>query len=210
MSLNDWFYEYIRLVKGSLDLLDPADVQAILTELTYTLKSNGRIFVIGNGGSAANASHFVEDLGKGASDVIARNPVHIAAKELMGSTEPTLRFKVIDLTSSVPYITAIGNDISFEDIYAKQLDNLAEPGDMLLGISVSGTSPNLIKAFELAAGRDMRTVALVGAQARNTPNSIYALANLSVAIPDEHYGRVEDIQMMLLHMIVYYFMERLQ
>lgn len=209
MSLSSWFQDYIDQLKECLDEVSPAELEAILRELTYVLKAGGRIFVVGNGGSAANASHFVEDLGKGASDVIANNPLHIAAKELIGETK-TIRFKVIDLTSSVPYITAIGNDISFEEIYSKQLENLAEPGDLLLGISVSGTSPNLVKAFEFAKEHGMRTIALTGFQAWNKVRGIYALADLSVAITDEHYGRVEDTQMVLLHMICYYFMERLQ
>ena len=104
-----------------------------------------QIFVFGNGGSAANASHFVTDLGKGASDKVGK------------------RFRVLSLTDNVSWMTALGNDYSYEDVFVGQLQNYGKPGDIALSISVSGNSPNCVKALDWAKKNGLRTVALVGA-----------------------------------------------
>jgi len=143
------------------------------------------IFVCGNGGSAANASHFATDLGKGASDKVGK------------------RFRVLSLNDNVGWMTALANDYAYEDVFAGQLQNYARPGDVALALSVSGNSPNCVKALEWAAKNRLRTIALVGAKRGRMAD----VAEHVIVINDTHYGRVEDAQMGICHLLCYAFME---
>jgi len=145
-----------------------------------------QIFVFGNGGSAANASHFATDLGKGSSDKWPR------------------RFRVLSLNENVAWMTALGNDYSYEDVFVRQLENFARPGDVALTMSVSGNSPNLVKALAWSRDHGLETVALVG-QKRG---QLAEIADHALVVPDTHYGRVEDAQMTICHMLCYAFMEQ--
>lgn len=149
-------------------------------------REDRQIFVFGNGGSAANASHFATDLGKGASDKLPR------------------RFRVLSLNDNVPWMTALGNDYSYEDVYLRQLQNYARAGDLALTMSVSGNSPNLVKAIQWAAANGLHTIALVGSKR----GRLAELAQDVIVIDDTHYGRVEDVNMGICHMLCYAFMER--
>ena len=144
-----------------------------------------QIFAIGNGGNAASASHFATDLGKGASDKMAR------------------RFRILTLADNMPWLTALANDYCYDDVFVRPLQNYARPGDVLIGSSVSGSSPNLVRAFEWARQNDLRTIALVGAKR----GPMAELAEQTLVIDDTHYGRVEDAQMTIYHMLCYAFME---
>jgi D-sedoheptulose 7-phosphate isomerase len=144
-----------------------------------------QIFVAGNGGSASNCSHFITDLGKSASDKLGK------------------RFRCFSLNENVSWITAIGNDYKYEDIYQRQLYNYAKPGDLLMCLSVSGNSPNLVNAFEWAKSNGVYTIALTGSK----KGRLFDLADFSIVIDSEHYGRVEDAQMTICHMVCYYFVE---
>lgn len=143
------------------------------------------IFVCGNGGSAANASHFITDLSKGASDKMSKP------------------FRGLSLNDNVPWMTALGNDSSYEDIFVKQLINFARPGDLFMVMSVSGNSPNLIKAVSWANDHDLQTIALVSKRA----SALDDLASFVIKVGDEHYGRVEDAHMSICHILCYAFME---
>ncbi len=184
--MQDWIAEYVRRQKATLDSIPAAGVAALVDLLRTALNADRQIFIMGNGGSAANASHFVTDLGKGASDALGR------------------RFRCLALNDNVPWMTAIGNDYSYEDVFVRQLENYGRPGDVLIGVSVSGNSPNLVKALQWAHDQGLETVALVGAKRGRMAD----LAKLAVVIGDTHYGRVEDAQMGILHMACYAFMER--
>jgi D-sedoheptulose 7-phosphate isomerase len=144
-----------------------------------------RIFVCGNGGSASTASHFATDLVKGAS--YGRTP----------------RFRIMALTDSLPTITAYSNDVSYECIFAEQLKNFAEPGDVVMGISSSGNSPNVLRAMEYGNAIGCRTIALSGRDG----GQLGPLAQLNIQISHAHTGRIEDLHMVVLHMIGYFFME---
>ncbi len=184
--MQEWFAEYIRRQKATLDSIPMAQVEAVLQLIRGALRDDRQVFAIGNGGSAANASHFVTDLGKGSSDAIGR------------------RFRCLSLTDNVAWITALGNDYAYEDIFVRQLENYGRAGDVLIGISVSGNSPNLVKALQWANEKGLHTVALVGAKR----GRMAEIAKTTVVIDDTHYGRVEDAQMGILHMLCYAFMER--
>ncbi len=188
IGVNQWISDYVRAQKAALDSI-PADAVARLIELLHTAwKEDRRIFVFGNGGSAANASHFATDLGKGASDKVGK------------------RFQVLSLTDNVAWMTALANDYAYEDVFVGQLQNYAQPGDVALAISVSGNSPNCVKALEWGRQHGLRTVALVGSKRGRMAEA----AEQAIVIKDTHYGRVEDAQMGICHMLCYAFMENPQ
>src|SRR6184192_2558824 len=122
--MKNWIADYLKQQRAALDSIPVEAVAQILEKLRAALKNDSQIFVFGNGGSAANASHFVTDLGKGSSDKLGK------------------RFRVLSLNDNVSWMTALGNDYDYEDVFAGQLQNYGQAGDIALGISVSGNSPN--------------------------------------------------------------------
>ncbi len=184
--MNEWIAGYVAAQKAALDSIPTDAVARLIGVLQTALREDRQVFVFGNGGSAANASHFATDLGKGSSDKLAR------------------RFRVLSLNDNVAWMTALGNDYSYDDVFLRQLQNYARPGDVALTMSVSGNSPNLVKAFEWAKANGLRTAALVGGKR----GRLAAIADEVVVINDTHYGRVEDCHMGICHMLCYAFMER--
>lgn len=110
---------------------------------------------------------------------------------------------MLSLTDNVAWMTALGNDYSYEDIFVRQLMNYARPGDVLIGVSVSGNSPNCVRAFDWAKATGVKTIALVGMKR----GQMAELADQLLTIEDGHYGRVEDLQMTILHLLCYAFLE---
>jgi D-sedoheptulose 7-phosphate isomerase len=153
--------------------------------LAQAREEGRRIFVCGNGGSASTASHFATDLLKGAS---------------YGRTS---RFRILALTDSLPTITAYSNDVGYECVFVEQLKNFAEPGDVVIAISSSGNSPNVLRAVEYGNSIGCRTIALSGREG----GQLGPLAQLDIQIAHTHTGRIEDLHMVVMHMIGYYFME---
>ena len=180
-----WIAGYKAAQNRALDAVPPAAVAALIDLLREANAAGRRIFVCGNGGNAANAAHFTTDLGKGASAVAPRP------------------FKVLSLADNVAWMTAIGNDYSFDELFVRQLENHAERGDVVILSSVSGSSPNLVAAARWAREHGLVTVALVGGK-RGT---VAEHADHLIVVDDVHYGRVEDVQMNILHMLCYAFME---
>ena len=177
------FYK-TKLLK-TLDVI-PLDKVDTAIEWFKEARAAGRaIFVCGNGGSAATASHFVCDIVKGAS------------------YNRDSRFRIQALTDSLPTITAYANDVSYDIVFAEQLKNFARPRDIVMCISGSGNSPNVLRAMEYANSIGCRTVALTG----RGGGPLREMAQLSIHIANAHQGRSEDAQMVVCHMIAYYFME---
>jgi D-sedoheptulose 7-phosphate isomerase len=169
----------------TIDNIDLAKVNLAI-EWFREARANGRhIFVCGNGGSASTASHFACDIVKGAS------------------YQRSSRFRIMALTDQLPTLTAYANDVSYECVFVEQLRNFAEPGDLLMGISGSGNSPNVLRAVEYANSIGCRTLALTG---RNG-GLLGPLAQLNIQVANPHMGRIEDAHMIVCHMIGYYFME---
>src|SRR5512138_424212 len=183
--MQQWISQYIRSHKATLDSIPADGVALVIDKLRKVWLEGRQVFVFGNGGSACNSSHFATDLGKGSSDKLGK------------------RFRVLSLCDNVPWITALGNDYSYDDIFVGQLQNFGKPGDIALGISVSGNSPNCVKALEWARKNGLETVALVGAKR----GRMAEIAQHLLVINDTHYGRVEDAQMGICHMLCYAFME---
>jgi D-sedoheptulose 7-phosphate isomerase len=180
-----WIQEYINAQQAALLSVSQVAIEKLVLTLQAVWREDRQVFVIGNGGSASNASHFATDLGKGSSDKLGK------------------RFRVLSLTDNVSWITALGNDYAYEEIFSRQLANYGRPGDLLIAVSVSGNSPNLVKAVEWAKANGMETAALVGSKR----GRLAELASQVLVISDTHYGRVEDVQMHILHMLCYAFME---
>jgi D-sedoheptulose 7-phosphate isomerase len=183
--MHDWIGNYIARQKEALDSIPPDGVASLVGILREAWREDRQIFVFGNGGSAANASHFVTDLGKGASDKLSR------------------RFRCMSINDNAPWMTALGNDYAYDQVFAKQLSNFGRAGDVVLAMSVSGSSPNLVKAFEWANQHKLQTIALVGAKR----GKLAEIATHAIVIDSDHYGRVEDAHMTICHLLAYAFME---
>ncbi len=183
--MKTWITQYIEAQHAALNSISQTALEKLTLSLQTIWRENRQVFAIGNGGSASNASHFATDLGKGASDKLGK------------------RFRVSSLTDNVAWITALGNDYSYDEIYSRQLENYARPGDLLIAISVSGNSPNLVKAVEWANQNGLETASLVGAKR----GRLAEISKQVLVTEDTHYGRVEDVQMHILHMLCYAFME---
>lgn len=169
----------------TIDSIDLNKVSQVIDLFKYARSNARRIFVCGNGGSASTASHFACDIVKGAS--YNRNT----------------RFRIMALTDQLPTLTAYANDVSYDAVFVEQLKNFAEPGDVVMGISGSGNSPNVLRAIEYANAINCRTVALTGRDG----GKLGPMAQLNVQVPVPHMGRIEDAHMIVCHMIGYYFMD---
>src|SRR4249919_1054603 len=142
--MNKWIQDYLEAQKAALDSISVSAVAEVIEKLRKAVQEGRQIFIMGNGGSASNSSHFATDLGKGSSDKIGR------------------RFRVLSLNDNVSWMTALGNDYAYEDVFVRQLMNYGRPGDLALALSVSGNSPNVVRAMEWARANELRTIALVG------------------------------------------------
>jgi D-sedoheptulose 7-phosphate isomerase len=183
--MHTWLSNYVAAQQRALESVPLDAVTAMVETLRQAWRDDKQIFAIGNGGNSASASHFATDLGKGASDAVGK------------------RFRIMTLADNIAWLTALGNDYCFDDVFVRPLQNYARPGDVLIAASVSGNSPNLVKAFDWARANGLKTIAMVGAKRGRMAD----LADRTIVINDTHYGRVEDIQMMIFHMLCYAFME---
>ena len=163
--------EYVAAFQRILERLDLAAVERVVDQLRLARDAGRTIYIAGNGGSASTASHWVNDLGK-------------ATKQ---SGRPWLR--VMCLSDNVSWLTALGNDEGYERVFAGQLENFARPGDVLIVISASGNSRNLIRAVELARSRAMVTIALLGFDGGALKDQVDEYVWL--ATPQGAYGLVE-------------------
>jgi D-sedoheptulose 7-phosphate isomerase len=174
-SIITYFAQLEQMVR---DISLP-DLQKVLLLLEEAYYNGHRVFIMGNGGSAATASHFALDL--------AKNTIMPGAP----------RLKAISLTDHVPLITAWSNDTAYEHIFAEQLANLVEPGDIVLGISASGNSLNVINAIRLAKQYRASTVALLGVKG----GKIKDMVDAYVLAPGQNIEQEEDAHMILAHVI---------
>jgi len=178
--------DYIEDIIGLLYKVDPNEVQALVDALVEAYRDERLVFVIGNGGSAANASHLCEDLGKGT----------------LSDFEGQKRLKIMSLTDNVPYIMAWANDEGYERVFVEQLKNFAEPDALLIAISGSGNSANVLRAVEYANDHGMRTFALTGFDG----GRLKQLAHDSLHVRSNNMGAVEAVHAVVCH----YLMDGLQ
>lgn len=181
----DWLKNYQAEQTRVMSSVPMDAVAGIADLMRKTRDGGGTIFLCGNGGSAANASHFAVDVGKGAS--LGRDT----------------RFKIVSLNENIPWMTALGNDLAYDQIFVQQLKNFAQPGDLLLTMSVSGNSPNLVTTVEYANKAGVETIGLTGGKG----GKLAELCKHVIKINSDHYGRVEDAHMFICHLLAYAFME---
>lgn len=171
--------KYITHLQDVLERLKLEDVRRSIDVIMDAYHANKQIFVIGNGGSASTASHLACDLGKGTS--IAGKP----------------RFRVISLTDNVATMTAWSNDVSYEDVFVEQLKNLINPGDVVIGISASGNSENVIRAMQHAADIGCQTIGWSGFGG----GKLATICDVNVVVDSNQYGPVEDVHLILNHVL---------
>jgi D-sedoheptulose 7-phosphate isomerase len=171
-----------------LQALETVDLEKVwrAIEMFAQARDEGRrIFVCGNGGSAANAGHFVCEMVKGAN-----------------FKRPS-RFRIMVLGEGMPTMTAFSNDLGYEHVLEEHLKTFAEPGDLLMAISGSGNSANVVNAVRYGVSIGCRTIGLTGRDG----GAVGSLVDLNLHVAHPHMGRIEDSHMVMLHMICYYFME---
>ena len=177
---------FLERVGQELLRVEPAEIKR-LADLMYDCYERGRfIFVIGNGGSGSNASHFCEDIGKG---TLRREDFDNDNKK---------RIRILSLTDNTPYILAWGNDEGFERVFVEQLKNLASPGDLLIAISGSGNSPNILRAVEWANRHGLKTFGCTGFSG----GKLRTLAQHNFHVPLDDMGIVESIHLAAFHWVV--------
>jgi D-sedoheptulose 7-phosphate isomerase len=177
---------FLERVGHELLRLDPAEVKA-LAEAIHECYVHGRtVFLCGNGGSGSNATHFCEDLGKG---TLRREDFEDDRKQ---------RLRVLSLTDNTPYILAWGNDEGFDRVFVEQLKNLARPGDLLIAISGSGNSPNVLRAVDWANRNGLKTFGCTGFSG----GKLRTRARQGLHVPLDDMGIVESLHLAAFHWVV--------
>jgi D-sedoheptulose 7-phosphate isomerase len=170
---------YLDDLRVEISQLPLDQIEAIVNVLQKAREDGKRVFIMGNGGSAATASHFASDLNKGAN------------------TPGQRRFKAMAFTDNVPVMTAWANDSSYTEIFSEQVENHVEPGDIVIGISGSGKSPNVVNALKLAKQKGAYTIALTGMGG----GLVKDIAALCLVVPSDCMERIEDIHLAVEHAI---------
>ena len=180
------FGRYKERFTRELERIETREVQRFADAIFETYQAGRFVFLCGNGGSGSNASHFCEDLGKG---TLRREDF---------TDDNKRRLKVLSLTDNTPYITAWANDEGYERVFVEQLKNLASSGDLLIAISGSGNSPNVLRAVEWARAHALRTFALTGFDG----GKLRQLADEGLHVPLHDMGMVESIHLAVFHWVL--------
>jgi D-sedoheptulose 7-phosphate isomerase len=174
--------EYARLVAGGLTSVRSSEIDRAAAVLKQAIQNDRLIFACGNGGSAAIANHLTCDCSKNVS------------------TNTTMRPRVVSLSHAIELITAIANDIDYAEIFAFQLRNAARPGDVLITISSSGDSENIVRALAWARENGLSTIAMSGFSGGRSAK----MADINLHVAAENYGVVEDAHQALMHILSQY------
>lgn len=171
---------YIRELKEAFDSVSLDRFEDVLNALTTAYKNGNLVFMMGNGGSGSTASHFAGDINKGVCFGLSK------------------RLKVICLNDNIPILLAYANDASYEDIFVEQLKNFLNTGDVIIGISGSGNSSNVIKAIEYANEHGGTSVALTGFDG----GRLAKIAKIPIVVTINDMQKIEDIHLILGHMLM--------
>lgn len=174
--------QYLQAVQAEVAKLNPDELDGLASAIYERYRTGRFVYIIGNGGSGANASHLCEDLGKGTAP----------------ADDNARRLKILSLTDNMPYILAWANDASFERVFVEQLRNLGEPGDLLIAISGSGNSPNILRAVEWANAHGLETYGMTGF----CGGKLRRLAKHCVHSPCTDMGVVESMHVVAFHYVV--------
>lgn len=174
---------YFKYLSEVLDKVSLTEVRIFIESLLNARENDSRIFFIGNGGSAATASHFANDLAFGVDNY-------------------KKSFRVISLTDNVAVLTALGNDYGYKEIFIRQLKIQAKKNDVLVGISASGNSQNIISAFEFANKNKIKTIAITAFDG----GKLKEIASEGIHVPTQNkeYGPAEDVHMIIDHLVSSY------
>jgi D-sedoheptulose 7-phosphate isomerase len=170
---------YIDELKSILDDLSEQVIEQVLEVLHDARLDNRQVFILGNGGSASTASHFVCDLGK-------NTRVHGVSN-----------FRVMGLTDNMALFSALANDEGYENVFAQQLGNYLQPEDIVIGISTSGNSPNVVNAIQYANSLGATTIGFTGFSS----GEMGSLVDIDLHVPSDSIEHVEDIHLVLEHLI---------
>ena len=170
---------YIDELKVTLDQLSEEVIEQVLDVLHDARLDNRQVFILGNGGSASTASHFVCDLGKNTR------------------IQGVLNFRVMGLTDNMALFSALANDEGYENVFAQQLGNYLQPGDIVIGISTSGNSPNVVNAIQFANSYGAKTIGFTGFSS----GELGSMVDIDLHVPSHSIEHVEDIHLVLEHLI---------
>lgn len=187
MKIKPFVKEHLTRLKQILDNIDVDVISDIVDTLEQTIENNSRVYILGNGGSAATASHMQNDLGTG-------------LKRLAG-----INLNVISLCDNISVLTAITNDTSYKNVFYYQINNRIKKDDLLIAISCSGNSENIIKAVEYSKSIGVTIIGMTGFDG----GKLKELSDIKYHIPARYneYGLVEDMHMILNHMLYAYYIE---
>ena len=178
--------DYLTRCAAEFDKLDLGIVETLGAEIFSAYEDGRFVFICGNGGSGSNSSHLCEDLGKSTLD----------RKDF--TNDAVKRLKVLSLTDNTPYILAWGNDEGFDRVFVEQLKNFASPDDMLIAISGSGNSANILRAVEWANDKKLRTWGITGYGG----GTLQQIAGNNLHVPLDDMGLVESIHLILFHWVL--------
>lgn len=181
--MQTYIDSYIERLTATISNLPRERVAKLGGSLLRAYRNDKQVFTLGNGGSSSTASHMAADL----------------AKNTIG---PNMRrFRIMSLNENAAIVTALANDLGYEHIFAEQLINVIRPGDVLIAVSASGNSPNVLEAIRLARRENAEVVALLGFDGGEAAK----LADNAIIVPSWDYGVVEDVHLVINHMLVEYF-----
>ena len=182
LKSSDYFDDYISTKDLLLKKIDQKILNKIIQEILNSIKNKRDFFSCGNGGSAATAEHLSCDFSKGSC------------------TNTNLNFKVFSLNSNVALMTAIANDISYDDVFSYQLNRYGKANDVLLAFSVSGTSKNIIKCAKIAKKKKIKIISFTGFNG----GALKKLSNYNINFSSNNFGIVEDCHLTIMHFISQY------
>lgn len=177
--MREFIEKYINEVGNLLQNLDKDAIERTILCIIEAYRNNKQIFLMGNGGSASTASHFACDLGKGTI---------VEGKE---------RFRVMSLNDNMALITAFSNDYGYEHVFSEQLKNLVNENDIVIAISASGNSPNIIEGINYAKEKSAKIIGFSGFSG----GKLRECSDICIHIDSNNYGQVEDMHMILCHLI---------
>ena len=182
--MKKFITKYLIELKRCLNKLDKGKIEQAITMLIKAYKNDQQVFILGNGGSASTSSHMACDLSKGTLQRVYDNSER--------------RLRIISLTDNVALMTALANDLSYDDIFSQQLQNLVRPNDVVIVMSGSGNSANVVKAVEYAKKCGAKTIGFLGF---TTGGRLGKMVDCAIIVDSHHYGPIEDIQLVLDHLI---------
>ena len=183
INIEHIYHRHGATIEYGLDSINLTLLQEAADTIIRAIAGGKNIFTCGNGASAAIAQHWACDYTKGCSNL-----------------ERGIKPRVISLSANIPLMTAISNDISYDDVYSHQLERLADPGDILITISSSGNSPNVVKAVEAAKKMSVTTIALTGFHGGKSRE----LCDIPIHVDVHEYEAAEDVHQAIMHMIAKY------